>query len=123
MDEIVFLNESNKGKLSSPKDIHLLDTGVLAGGGFGKFEVEEAAGHLVEFFRDRGGWSRFTIPDLISFYTRKDWNINLMFFGLAGVWYDDAQTLGGWRKAHPCVAFREDGCFITDLFIRKCMEK
>lgn len=57
-------------------------------GGFGKYEVELAAGRLVEFLRTRSNYG-FTFKELTRFYEEHQWNPDEMLFGLLGVWLDD----------------------------------
>ncbi|OHA89328.1 MAG: hypothetical protein A2653_01390 [Candidatus Zambryskibacteria bacterium RIFCSPHIGHO2_01_FULL_43_25] len=111
-------------KLSTPLQIEMRG---LAVGRFGKHEVEVAAAKLLLFFRSRGEWTRFTIRELVEFYNSQGWDPDLMFFGLSGVWYDDASLKQAnreeWTDAPPYLVLFTDGRYaITEKFIRACME-
>lgn len=102
-----------------PDDIRVSESG--AAGRFGKFEVELSAGKLIQFFQARGWWISFSITELTAFYQKKGWDPNLMFFGLAGLWWSNSPLLGGWNKSWPCIAIDSDGrCNVTDVFIERC---
>lgn len=105
-----------------PQDIKISDIGTVPGS-FGKAEVEISAGRLVQFFQGRGYWCSFTIEELARYYTLRGWDPNSMFFGLAGVWYDDG-IIDSWRNSDPCIAITGSGkCFVTAEFIDKCADK
>ena len=64
-----------------PDDIELSRDSVM--GGFGKAEVEESAGKLIQFFQSHGYWCSFTLDELLRYYKEKGWDMNSVFFGLA----------------------------------------
>ena len=71
-------------------DIELSEFSHQVLGGFGKAEVEIAAGKLILFLRHRGQeWRAFGLGELIKFYQQQRWNYNEMLFGLLGDWLDD----------------------------------
>lgn len=105
-----------------PEDVEVSPAGTA--GNFGKFEVELAAGKLVQFFQARGGWVTFTITELAAFYKRKKWDPNFMFFGLLGPWYDDSLGLAlmgsPWKESEIYVVQGSDGRYrVTDLFLKR----
>ncbi|HWB34282.1 MAG TPA: hypothetical protein VG753_03125 [Candidatus Paceibacterota bacterium] len=90
---------------------------------FGIAEIEETAGHLIQFFQLRGHWCRFTIDELRRFYELKGWNPNLMFSGLIG----GHIHMGGMSEMISApreiyIAMDEVGnCYVTKAFIGQCM--
>lgn len=109
-----------------PNNIKIEALGCV--GFFGKFEVENVAGKLVSFFQASGRWKSFSILELVDFYRSKGWDPNFMFFGLCGVWYDDAsikEFLGNPWTQSPCyLVLGEDGKYrVTNHFIDRCAQE
>jgi hypothetical protein len=109
-----------------PSDVPIRNGDVA--GFFGKAEVEEAAGKLALFFQSKNAWVPFTIVEMVEFFQQRGWDPNGMFFGLNGLWYDDAMvfmiTNVAWTESDPFIVL---GCdmryYVTDLFIKRLMEK
>lgn len=101
-----------------PSDIELASDRAL--GGFGKYEVEIAAGGLIKFFQVGDFWLPFTIEQLARFYDEAELDKRLMLFGLLCPWFDDG-GFGSIRQAQPYLVHMPDGTFsVTSFFIERC---
>jgi hypothetical protein len=105
-----------------PDDFNFSNHNTPLSSVFGKSEVEQSAGKLIQFFQSRGRWCEFTIDELRRFYELKGWNYNSAFFGLTGAWYDDGGLAGGWAMPKETyLAFDDSGkAFVTAAFVERC---
>lgn len=127
MEEFRIISDDLLEETVRPKDL-ILDNNIKTAGVFGKHEIEVAAGKLLMFFQEKNRWSGFTIEDLFHFLKKKKIEMDSIFFGLCGPWYDDCTlsdiTKIHWAEARPYVVSNTDGKFyVTDLFIRALLEK
>lgn len=119
MEEKFQVVEESPGRHIYP--IRPNDIDIALSSTFGKAEVEEAARNIILFCQQRGGWYPFSLEELSNFYMREERDCNMMFFGLSGIWYDDAMLSGGFRESHPCLVICGDGMYrVTDQFIERC---
>jgi hypothetical protein len=91
-------------------------------GDFGKAETEAAAGKLIAFFQARGWWVSFGIGELVSFYTERGWEIDDMFFGLIGTWYDDSSHEFRQPEEIFIVLGNDRRYRVTNQFITLCFQ-
>ncbi|PIZ98740.1 MAG: hypothetical protein COX77_03535, partial [Candidatus Komeilibacteria bacterium CG_4_10_14_0_2_um_filter_37_10] len=103
IDESILLNN-----VIRPKDLSVSNINTI--GKFGKCEIEKSAGMLVKFFQTvkNNRWAPFTITELHQFYLAEEANPDKMFYGLAGLFFDDG-GLGSIREANPCLMFDSTG--------------
>ncbi len=101
-----------------PNDFDFNDSRVLSST-FGKFEVEQSARLLIEFFQERGRWAEFTLPALIRYCKRRRKNPNSALAGLVGGWFDDGMMcFNALMNCYVVIDF--DGkCCVTEAFILK----
>jgi hypothetical protein len=99
-----------------PENVVLNESGAVRGE-FGKYEVEQSAGRLVQFFQyHRKGWKCFTFTELRGFYQQNNWDWNEMLFGLMGSWYDDGGA-GCIIEGVICVVHWKDTLWVTKEFV------
>jgi hypothetical protein len=120
-DVRVLTRLDSKKDLPKPLELKVSETDTI--GRFGKHEVEVSAGRLIRFLQLRNAWTDFSYGELMRFYEAKGWNPDTILYGLHGNWGDDA-GIYTWRRAHLYIAQNENGrLFVTDFFVRQCMEK
>lgn len=106
---------------SQTKPIDIKIWGTDCAGHFGKNEVEQCAGTLVQFFQEKGEWGTFTLTELEEYSRARGKNsADYPLLGLFGDWGDSGKfynpgnryivELGGNRLA------------VTAEFIRNCLE-
>lgn len=106
-----------------PSDIKLQPHGAVRGG-LGKAEIEQAAGNLVIFCQQRGGWYSFTFDELSAFYKRIGKDPKHMFYGLLGPWEDDSLMMERVYISPPFLVVGYNGMlYFTELFIKSCVGK
>ena len=90
-------------------------------GGFGKAEVEETAGRLVQFFASGSGdWRRFRLSDLMDFYRSRGWDPDECLNGLV-TWVDFGAPGICIYEHEPFLVSLLDGDYcITKAFIDRC---
>lgn len=100
-----------------PKDIRLAYGGIRVG--LGKDVLDQSFGHLVHFFKEKKKcWEPFKLEELIAHYQEQGWDVNLMFIGLAGTWYNDRGS-GSMEPEGPYLAFFPEGiCAVTEAFVK-----
>jgi len=103
----------------SPKDVKL-DACKAVFGGFGKYEVELAAGKLIQYFQYRNnGWCLFTFEELSEFYKGNHWDGSEMLFGLMGAWGDDY----GIQEGVISVVHTGNCLSVTREFVDRCTRR
>ncbi|MBI3420449.1 MAG: hypothetical protein HY006_00105 [Candidatus Sungbacteria bacterium] len=91
---------------------------------FGKHEIEKAAAQLVSFCQKRGGWYSFTIGELMQHYRDQNLSPDAMFFGLIGLWLDDARFTNDVIESWQYLAVDIRGRYsVTELFIKRCAKQ
>ncbi len=112
-----FLKDTDKPQ---PKNIPCFNTSTVARGVFGKYEVEMAAGRLVEYLIHRGqGWKPFTLRGLIQFYDANNWESEDLLYGLLGHWIDD--TMGLMNPPCYLINMGKELAF-TSLFLERLIK-
>lgn len=101
-----------------PSDVHLRENGNTGLSTFGLVEIEMAAGHLVSFFQDSGGWCPFTIEDLYAYYEGNEWDASMMFYGLVGDYLHPHAVGHDWRTPRPYLVLYHGGKYVvTNVFV------
>lgn len=119
---IVVEQPGGKHHTIRPSDITLQPTGAVIPGGFGKYSIEKVAGHLIQFFQEKGAWVPFYLDELKDFFLVHGWEASSPLFGLTGHWVDDGDDIvKRCRESEVFVCFLQEGvCAVTDSFIRRC---
>jgi hypothetical protein len=92
-------------------------------GTFGSFEVEEAASHLVDYFKQTDRWTTFHLEQLFDFYRTNKWNPNGLFFGLTGgphVRSDGMYEREEYPKEPMVLNINKEFFLVTRTFINNC---
>jgi hypothetical protein len=114
-------NSTSKKYPVRPEDISAGKPGSLLST-FGKCEIETSAERLVLFFQSKGMWCETSMDELSQFYKLQGWDFNKVFFGLMGLWFDDAYMVFDWVEVVDVfIALSpEGGVFVTNKFVDRC---
>ncbi|GEM_PF-6712482 len=86
--------------------------------GFGKAEIETAAGIMLRFFQSRGNWDSFRLGELLEFCQQYREDPGQALFGLFSYWYDDSLCAGGVTEPKPFFVMFSNGTITpTTLFV------